>query len=394
MDTQNQSSQSRRKFLKKSMVIGAMAPMIIPSLSSAQADSQDQNPANKPLHPLKILILGGTSFLGPHQIAYAMSRGHSITTFTRGKTLPTIHKNLFRDVEQLIGDRQDNLEALRGLKWDAVIDNSGHREEWTRDSAALLKDNVETYLYTSSTGVYYPYLGSNIKEDTQPVLQVPSGITDYQKGEYGYGVMKALSEIEARNIYGDSRTIIVRPTYMMGPADQTDRFTYWPVRLSRGGEVMVPGKPEDPVQFIDVRDVAEYMIRLIESKSTGTSNAVGPTSKMDMMAFVHGAHAAFSTPVTFVSVPDYDFLEKKYGILDLIPWIAPVGDNYGSARINNELCVSNGIAYRPLAQSVFDIFEWWNSEAVSEDRRLKMISGENAVMAREKEILSDWKKRN
>ncbi|GJM32606.1 MAG: hypothetical protein DHS20C18_16070 [Saprospiraceae bacterium] len=348
-------------------------------------------PEKKAAHPLKILILGGTSFLGPHQIAYAMNRGHQITTFTRGKTEPTIYKKLFKEVEELIGDREDNLEALKGRKWDAVIDNSGRREKWTKDTAELLKDNVDLYLYTSSTGVYYPYLGSNIKEDTKLVLEVPDGINDYQKMEYGYGVMKTRSENVAKKIFGDDRTIIVRPTYMMGPADRTDRFSYWPVRLSRGGEVLVPGKNEDPVQYIDVRDVAGYMIRLIENRKSSTSNAVGPASATGMQAFVHGVHAAFSSPVSFVSIPNYQFLEE-HDITDIIPWIAPIGENVGSALVNNERAIANGLTFTPLAKSVMDIYDWWHSDAVTEERRIKMVEGKDSIMRKEKDILATWKK--
>ncbi len=380
------SLTDRRQFIKTGLTATAMLPF----MTHASAGIFDKKPA----HPLNILILGGTSFLGPHQIAYAMNRGHSITTFTRGKTEPTVHKKLFKEVESLIGDREDDLEALRGRKWDAVIDNSGRRVHWTKATAELLKDNVGLYLYTSSTGVYYPYLGSNIKEDTKLVMQVPEGLNEYQKLEYGYGVMKTLSEIEAQKAFGADRTIVVRPTYMMGPADRTDRFTYWPVRMSIGGEVMIPGKPADPVQYIDVRDVAGYMIRLIEQGMAGTSNAVGPASGTTMPQFVHGVHAAFSTPVSYVQVSDYDFLENQYKILDMVPWIMPTGENAGSALVNNDLAVANGLTFRPLAQSVMDIYEWWESDAVTEERRQKMIAGEDAVMKKEPEILKAWAKRS
>lgn len=349
-------------------------------------------PPVAPPHPLKILILGGTSFLGPHQIAYALSRGHSVSTFTRGKTQSTIYQKLFREVEQLIGDRENDLEALKGRQWDAVIDNSGRKASWTRDTAQLLKDKVGLYLYTSSTGVYYPYLGDDIKEDTKLVLTVPGGLNEEQQIEYDYGVMKANSELEARKAFGAERTIAVRPTYMMGPADRTDRFTYWPVRLRRGGEVLVPGKALDPVQYIDVRDVANWMIRLIENRTVGTFNAVGPASATGMQAFVYGAHAAFSSAATFVSIPDYDFL-LKHKVPYAIPWIMPTGENYGSARTNPQLGIQNGLTYTPLANSVQDIYEWWDSEAVSDERRTRMISGAESLMAREAEILQAWKGR-
>jgi len=388
MPDQKTPSKSRRQFLETSLKAGAMLPFFSHPILSM---SEQAELFPKPPHPLNILILGGTSFLGPHQIAYALNRGHSISIFTRGRTQPTIYKPLFKKVEHLIGDRQDDLEALKGRKWDAVIDNSGHRVAWTRDSAQLLKDNVDLYLYTSSTGVYYPYLGSNIKEDTQPVLEMPENLDEVQKVEYGYGVMKANSEIEAKKAFGEDRTIVVRPTYMMGPADRTDRFTYWPVRLSRGGEVLTPGKADDPVQYIDVRDVAGFMIRLIEQRNAGTYNAVGPASPTGMQAFIYGAHATFSSAATFVSIPDYDFLEK-HKIPYAIPWIMPTGENYGSARVNNQHGIANGLTFTPLVQSVRDIYEWWHSDAVTEERREKMVSGKDSLMAREKEILKAWKK--
>ena len=346
--------------------------------------------AAQPTHPLKILILGGTSFLGPHQIAYALNRGHRITIFTRGRTRPTIHQKLFREVEHLIGDRQDNLTALRERSWDAVIDNSGFRVEWTRDSAQLLKDHVDLYLYTSSTGVYYPYLESNITESTKLVRKVPEDIDEIQAMEYGYGVMKANSEREALQAFGAERAIIVRPTYMMGPADRTDRFPYWPVRLDKGGDILVPGKADDPVQYIDVRDVAGWMIRLIENRRAGTFNAVGPASHTGMHAFIYGAHAAFSSAVRFIPIPDYEFL-TKYKIPYAIPWIMPTEDNFGSARVYNQHGIEHGLTFTPLARSVSDIHEWWYSDAVSDERRKKMENGPESLMVREQDILKAWR---
>jgi 2'-hydroxyisoflavone reductase len=341
---------------------------------------------------MDILILGGTSFLGPHQVACALGRGHSVSIFTRGRTRPTIHRRLFDDVEHLVGDRADNLTALEGRRWDAVIDNSGQRVSWTRDSAGLLADSAELYLYVSSTGVYYPYLDEDIGEDHELVRAVPSGITDTQKVEYDYGVMKADSEEEARRAFGEDRTVVVRPTYMMGPADRTDRFGYWPVRLERGGEVLVPGKGHDPVQYVDVRDVAGFMIRLLEDHNAGTFNAAGPASATGMHEFVHAAHAAFSAPVEWVMVPDYDFLRAN-GVLDAIPWIMPVGDNFGSARVSIEHGVANGLTFRPLADSCRDIVDWWYSGAVPEERRQALLHGERSLMAREPGIVSAWRAR-
>ena len=385
-------SKSRREFLNASIRAGAaMSALAHPGLAAALAlPPGPSTPVRSARGGLSILILGGTSFIGPHVIAYAMNRGHSVTTFTRGRTKPTVHAVLFEDVEQLIGDRENDLEALRGRTWDAVIDNSGRRVEWTERSAQLLRDNVDLYLYTSSTGVYYPYLGSDIDERTELVLEVPGGLDEEQALEYGYGVMKANSELAARSTFGDERSIVVRPTYIMGPGDHTDRFTYWPVRLSRGGEVLVPGRSADPVQYVDVRDVAGWMIRLIEDRVVGTFNVVGPSSATGMHAFVHGAHAAFSSPASFVMIPDYDFL-TQHRVGFAIPWIMPIGNNAGSALASTRLAVQNGLTFTPLAESVRDIHEWWHSAAVAEDRRVNMVSGQRSLMAREAAIIAAWK---
>lgn len=384
--------QSRRKFLQSGITLSAFLPLMGTASGSMVKNVALSQPdeASKALHPLSILVLGGTSFLGPQQIAYALQRGHKISTFTRGRTEPTVQKDIFDEVEQLIGDRENNLEALKGRKWDVVIDNSGNRLKWVKDAVDLLKDSCDVYVYTSSTGVYYPYLGQNILENTKPVLKVPENITQVQKYEYDYGVMKALSEIEVRNGFGKDRSIIVRPTYMMGPGDQTDRFTYWPERIARGGEILVPGKADDPVQYIDVRDVAAFMIRLAENHKAGIYNAVGPASPTGMLAFVHGVHAAFNSKASFVLIPDYDFL-TKHAILDSIPWIMPMGDNQGSALVSNSFSVANGLTFTPLADSARDIHEWWNSDAVEKGKRVKLLSGPDSLSKREPAILTEWK---
>ncbi len=384
-------NKSRRKFLQTGLTLGALMPMLGNPFQSKAGKPQPNfsGDEEKALHPLKILILGGTSFLGPQQIAYALQRGHSISTFTRGKTIPAVQKTVFDDVEQLIGDRNNNHDALRGRKWDVAIDNSGNRLQWVKDAVALLKDNVDVYMYTSSTGVYYPYLGNDLKENTKPVLKTPEGITQVQKYEYDYGVMKANNEIEVMNGFGKDRSIIVRPTYMMGPGDQTDRFTYWPERIAMGGEILVPGKADDPVQYIDVRDVAAFMIRLAENKKAGTYNAAGPASATGMHAFIYGVHAAFNSKANFVMIPDYDFL-TKHNILDPVPWIMPVGDNYGSARVNISHAVANGLAFTPLADSVRDIHQWWNSENVSDEKRAKLL-GHDSLYKSEIAVIAEWK---
>jgi 2'-hydroxyisoflavone reductase len=301
-----------------------------------------------------------------------------------------VHKALFNKIEQLVGDRNDDLSALQNRKWDAVIDNSGRRAEWTQKSAALLKENCDLYLYTSSTGVYYPYINSEFKETSKVLLSVPEGTSEEDQIEYDYGVMKANSEQEAIKQFGRDKTIIVRPTYMVGPADRTDRFIHWPERLSKGGEVLIPGKKDDPVQYIDVRDVAEWMIRLLEEKKSGTYNAVGPKKNQGMHDFVLEAQKAFDVESSFVQVDDYEFL-KANRVHYLIPWIMPIENNAGSARINNQKAIENGLLFRPLTTSIKDIYNWWHSDAVSEERRSAFEGNSTTILAREKAIIEKWK---
>ncbi len=386
----------RRKFISNIARYGAALPVAGAGLLACNQSSTKEEsslPAATESNKLNILILGGTSFLGPHQIAYAMDRGHSITTFTRGKTRPTVHQELFDNVNMLIGDRADDLSALENGSWDVVIDNSGHNVEWTKSTAALLKDRVDLYVYTSSTGVFYPYLDSDTRENVEILLEEPEGVTDEDmKIEYWYGVMKANSELAARKEFGDDRTIVVRPTYMIGPADKSNRFIHWPVRLSRGGDILVPGKEQDPVQYADVRDIAGWMIRLIEEKKAGTYNGVGPEAPQTMPEFVREAGGAFDVSSNYVQVDDYEFL-KEHDVEHIVPWIMPEGNNYGSARINNEKALATGLTLRPPRETVRDTYDWWYSDALTDEKRNEYEQDGTVVLNREKEILQDWAER-
>lgn len=384
-------STSRRDFLRTSAAAGAMT-LGLGAQGAAAELVRPRSISPSPRHPLKILILGGTNFSGPQLVRYALERGHAVSTFTRGQTKPTVHTRLFNEVEQLIGDRENNLDALRGRTWDTVIDNSGRNVQWTTDSAELLKDSVQNYMYTSSTGVYLPYLGMDIKEDTELVLEDPPEVPESNRPTYG--VMKSLSEMEARRIFGEDRAIIVRPTYIVGPADPTERWHYWPLRLERGGEVFVPGRGSDPVQYIDVRDLAEFMIRLAENQAAGTYNVAGPGSFQGMHDFVHGVRAAFSSDVSWVMGTDYDFLREN-NIRFTIPWIMPVDDYVGSARANIDRAKAAGLTFRPLAQTCWDTMEWWYSSAVSDERRNAAFQGPRGLSPeREAQVIAAWKARS
>ncbi len=383
-------TSSRRKFIQNSALATASIPFLIQSPNAmAQMIGEQKSKSG----PLQILILGGTSFLGPHQIAYALERGHKVTTFTRGKTKPTVHTELFDQVEQLIGDREDNLEALKGRSWDAVIDNSGRRVHWTKATSELLKDNVGIYAYTSTVSVFYPYYKSGATEAKDVVRSMPDQIEDEsERRNYEYGIMKANSESEAIKSFGAERTIVVRPTFMTGPADRTDRFVYWSTQLSKGGDIVIPGREMDPVQFIDVRDIAEFMVRLIEEKTSGIFNGVGPASPMTIRAFVHGAHAAFNSPVNYIYMDDYDFLDKNEFSFQA-PWVMDRPKYHGISRVDNSKAIEAGLTFRPLAQTINDTHEWWYSDAVSNERRQAYIENAQALHNRQERLINAWRKK-
>ncbi|MEL7123577.1 MAG: NAD-dependent epimerase/dehydratase family protein [Bacteroidota bacterium] len=374
--------KNRREFLGASLALG-LAPII------------ESSPLKRLIRPekakdkLKILILGGTSFLGPHQIAYALGRGHEVSTFTRGKTKPTIHPELFSDVEQLVGDRENNLEALKNRKWDVVIDNSGRRTKWTEDTAKLLVDSVELYMYTSSISVFYPYYGDDFSEKRTVVTEIPKDATEQEKQNYGYGVMKATSELAAINTFGKDRSIIVRPTLIVGPGDRTDRFPYWLARLEKGGDIIIPGSKDEVVQYIDVRDLAEWMIRLLENKAAGIYNGSGPGFKMTTNAFVHGIHASFNSLVNYIQIDDFEFL-KENSIIGIQPWVIQLPEYAGMSMSNNRKAIAADLQFRPLSETVSATKEWWYSDAVTQERRDNILSGERSFMSREKEILEKW----
>jgi 2'-hydroxyisoflavone reductase len=364
---------TRRRFLG-SLAAGALAldAMRPGPLRAAVAAASGPAPAGA---PLRILILGGTAFLGPHLVRYATERGHHVTIFTRGRREPGLFEDSFSHVEHLLGDRSEpgGLAALRGGRWDAVIDNSGQNARWTRESATLLRGAAGRYLYVSSTGVFLPYRTAGIDEDG-PVVLGDSPPQDPPS----YGVMKALSENETRDAFGDG-AIVVRPGYIVGPGDPTDRWTYWPVRIARGGDILVAGRRHDPVQYIDVRDLTEWMIRLLESGTTGTFNAVGPRRRQTLEEFVYGVASITPVELSWTWIDDYDWLRsyplrtlqsgETVGLTYSVPWIMAEGDNLGHMQIDNRRAIAAGLEFSPLARTAQDTLEWRLSDAVPEALR-------------------------
>ena len=333
---------------------------------------------------LRILILGGTAFTGPHQIKYALDRGHKISIFNRGKTKPTVHKKLFDRVEHLVGDRNDNLTALESREWDAVIDNSATYPRWVRQTTEILKGNAGTYLFTSSLSVHASFDKRGLNEENPVATTDDPTVEDMSK----YGALKALSEEVTRKAFSGG-AIIVRPHLIVGPGDTTDRWTYWPVRIERGGEVLSPGTPSHQTQYIDARDLAEFDIHLIEKGMAGTYSAVGPLAKYSMAEMLYGIRAVVSNKVSFTWV-DQEFLSENEVApwREMTAWMPSGGEYDGFTSFDNSKAVSAGLTYRPLAQTARDTLDWWHT--LSEERKKNPKAG--LAPDKEEKVLKKWKK--
>ncbi len=308
---------------------------------------------------MNLLILGGTAFLGPQLVEAAQQRGHTLTLFNRGRTNPS----LFPDLEKLVGDRDPNkgegLNALKGRSWDAVIDTSGYVPRVVRASAELLAPNIKQYLFVSTISVFTDLSKIGIcEEDPVGILDDPT--TERVTGET-YGPLKALCE-QAAEAAMPGRTTSVRPTLIVGPGDTTDRFTYWPVRIDMGGEVLAPGPQEAPVQYIDVRDLAEFCIKLIEDGHSGIYNAAGPKGTLSFSELLYGCRAATSADVSFTWVSQEFLEEQKVGPwMEMAMWIPQAADSAGFSRVSNAKAISHGLAFRPLAETARDTLRWHQS---------------------------------
>ena len=370
---------TRREFLgTAATAAGAMSLGVHHDLLAAA------EPVERAPESLSILILGGTAFTGPFQIKYALERGHKVTIFNRGKTQPTMNPEVFDRVEKLVGDRDDDLEALMGRKWDAVIDNSATRPRWVRQSTEILKGNCDTYLFTSSLSVHADFSKIGITED-DPVATIDDPTIEEITGET-YGALKALSEDVVRDAFPDG-AIILRPHLIVGPGDPTDRWTYWPVRIDRGGEVMAPGTPGDATQYIDTRDLAEFGVTLVENRSLGTYSGVGPFSPLDMGGLLYGIRAVVSNEISFTWVPADFLAEHEVAPWAHMPaWIPPEGEFAGFGSFDNSRSVAAGLKYRPLADTAMATLDWWKAQPA--ERTAEPRAGISPE--REAEVLAAW----
>jgi 2'-hydroxyisoflavone reductase len=301
---------------------------------------------------MKILILGGTKFLGRHLVEAALAGGHEVTLFNRGQTNPT----LFPNVETIIGSREQNVDKLAGHEWDAVIDVAGYLPRIVRLSAETLQKSVKRYVFISSISVYSDYRKTGINE-SDPVGKLEDETVEEITGET-YGPLKALCEKTVQEIYGD-RALIVRPGLIVGPYDPTDRFTYWPVRVKRGGDMITPDKPQTPIQIVDVRDLSEFIVKLVEQDASGIYNATGPDDDLMMGEFLDACKLVSGSVATF-HWASAEFL-KEHEVepwSDMPVWIPDTEEDAGFSRLDISKAVDAGLKFRPLEDTVRDTIRW------------------------------------
>ena len=386
-------STDRRNFLRMTVAAGGAMTLGASGLAGAdwagEAQARTLGLAGQTPRRIRLLILGGTGFIGPHQVRYAVERGHEVTIFNRGRTAP----GMFEGVEELTGDRAaGQLDALKGRTWDAVIDNSAARADapaWVRDSANLLRDAAEQYLFISTRSVYSDL--SKVPATVDAPVYTPETYPNYQEGRpYPYGLAKALAEMEAMAAFGD-RTTIVRPGLIVGPGDDTDRFTYWPVRIEKGGDILAPGNPEvDRVQVIDVRDLCEWVVRLCEQKTYGRFMAVGPQNGRSIAEMLYGIAAVTTAPLTWTWVPLEFLLEHGMRPYAQMPvWRPPTPGLEGFARFDLTREVAAGLTFRSLADTTRATLEFHHSRPP--ERQAELRSG--TTLEREKEVLAAWRAR-
>jgi 2'-hydroxyisoflavone reductase len=327
---------------------------------------------------MKVLILGGTKFLGRHLVEAAIARDHEITLFNRGLANP----NLFPDVENLQGDRDGQLVALKGRTWDAVIDTCGYVPRVVRDSAEMLADSVTHYTFISSISVYADFSQLHMDESS-PVSKLDAETIEEVNAET-YGPLKAKCEEEAEKAI-PGRVLNIRPGLIVGPYDPTDRFTYWPTRIAQGGEIIAPGIGDQKVQFIDVRDLAEWIVRMVESRKTGTYHATGPKDPLTMESLLEECKGTLNSDAQVTWVNE-DFLEQQevQAWMDLPLWIPQSKQWPGFQTINCQKAISDGLTFRLLSDTIMDTYQWDKGRSTEQKRKAGLTE------VREEELLLAW----
>jgi|RhiMetdeSRZDD1v2_1073273.scaffolds.fasta_scaffold02401_12 nucleoside-diphosphate-sugar epimerase len=330
---------------------------------------------------MKLLMIGGTMFLGRHTVQRAIESGHEVTIFTRGKHNP----DLFPEAKKLHGDRNGDLSALRGGAWDAIIDTCGYIPRGVTATTELLADAIDHYTFISSISVY-PDLATPGIDETAPVATVEDETVE-EVNETTYGALKALCEQAAERAM-PGRVLTIRPGLIVGPHDPTDRFTYWPHRIAQGGAVIAPGSPDRPVQIIDARDLAEWTLRMVEAGRTGVFNATGPDYQLTMRMVVDASLAASGSQAEIVWVAEDFLLERNVTPWSDLPlWLPDTPEYAGFDAVDCRKAFAEGLTFRSVEETVADTLAW--------DRTLREDRGLHGRITREREseLLREWAKR-
>ena len=327
---------------------------------------------------MKLLIMGGTRFLGRAIVDAALDAGHELTLFNRGQSNP----DLYVDVEQLVGDRDGGLDVLKRRKWDAVIDTCGYVPRLVGDSAMLLADAVDQYTFISTISVYDQYDIANMDESGHLGTMEDESIEEVN-GET-YGPLKVLCEKRIGEVM-NGRSLNVRAGLIVGPYDLSDRFTYWPFRVAKGGDVLAPGNPVVPVQFVDVRDIAAWTVHATEAKLTGSYNVTGPEDKLTMQQVVETCRDVSGSAAKFTWVSDAFLQENEVGAYVQMPLWVPE-EMVGFSTINCQKAIAAGLTFRPLAETVRDTLDWQATRPADYEWRGGLKP------EREAELLTIWRK--
>ncbi|MBM6619366.1 SDR family oxidoreductase [Bacillus suaedaesalsae] len=301
---------------------------------------------------MNILILGGTKFLGRHLVEESLKRGHEVSIFTRGIT----NSDLFPEVEKLVGDRDGNLESIKGRKWDAVIDTSGYVPRNVRDSAAILAANCNLYTFISTISVYQDFTKVGISEGDDIAQLEDEGIEEIT-GET-YGPLKALCEQEVMAIFPDKH-LIIRPGLIVGPYDPTDRFTYWPHKIGTEEEIIAPNDEHASVQFIDVRDLASFIIQQLENKSIGVYNVTGPNEDLTFDQLIDVCKETLNKEVKVTKVDEQFIVENDIQFWTELPLYIPIGKGMdGFHKVSIDRALADGLSFTSIQETIQATYQW------------------------------------
>ena len=365
-------SKNRREFLKAGVLGGAVIATGLPDLSSA---GENRSAAE----PMDILILGGTGFIGPHMVREFLRRGHTVTLFNRGKTNST----LFPDLEKIRGDRSDDMQVLANRHWDAVVDNSGYMPKYVQNSVSTLSPNIGHYLFISSISAYENF-AQPMDEDSPLAMMEDENAQEFS-WDY-YGALKVRCEKRVVEEMGVDRSTILRPTFVCGPGDHTDRFAYWPVRAKKGGEMLWAGTTETEIQIIDVRDLANFTVDSVEQTIAGAYNMVTPIGSYTMGNLLDDSQAVLAATVDPVWVSDAFVDEQKaFGALPI--WHPATGPYAHVSSVSGERARAAGLRNRPVRETIRDLMAWWDT--LPEERITSAKFGMTAE--REAELIAAWK---